>query len=445
MATAVGSVAFATLPDAPEPLPQAQHLALTPNGLGASADASPLAEPLAFAPIQDETGGTASGETPTADTSGTPWQSYTLKAGETLSQLGERTGIGARDALALAKASQEVFPARRMRPGHQVRVRFGEDGEPEAVRYQIDERRYLAWVHTDSGFQASVEKHPVTIHVQEAFGRVKTSLMQAGGDAGLPEQVTMELARIYGWDIDFAHDLRRGDWFRVLYQEIYREGERIGTGDILAAEFVTRGESHRAIRFTDADGRSDYYHPNGRSVRKAFLRNPVKFTRITSRFSRARDHPLLEGRRAHEGVDYGASTGTPVRATGDGRVVFRGRQGGYGRVVKLRHAGGRYTTVYAHLSRFARHAHDGQRVEQGQVVGYVGQSGLATGPHLHYEFQVRGNPRNPLKVELPRARPLPDKYRDAFDRKRHHLVAWLEAVGPETTRVARQEEGEPAS
>lgn len=371
-----------------------------------------------------------------AEEAGPDWRSHTLESGETLSQLGRRIGLGSETALAMARSASEVYPVRRLRPGHTIKVRRTEDGNLAAARYRIDDHRYLAWEQNgEDGYSAQIETLPRTVRVKEAYARIRSSLFEAGAEAGLSERTTMELARIFGWDIDFAHDLRAGDWFRVLYEEVYRQGEKVGEGEILAAEFVVRGESHRAIRFTDTDGRTDYYHPDGRSVRKAFLRSPVKYTRITSRFSKNRQHPVLDRRRAHKGVDYGAPTGTPVRATGSGQVTFRGWKGGFGRVVMIRHAN-RFTTVYAHLSRFAS-AHKGQRVEQGQPIGYVGQSGLATGPHLHYEFRIRGTHRNPLTVDFPKAKALPEKHRPAFERRRHHLTAWMETVGPQSLRVAR--------
>lgn len=434
--TAAASAAFAGFGGATF-TPPTQHMSLSVQpGLSPPGHAD-LPNPLAFARPDKA-------ETPTPSRSA--WTSYTVRPGETLSQLGQRTGLGSPTAMALARACAEVYPARRMRAGHSFRIRKDGNGEPAAIRYQIDDRRFLAWQpqgEGQDGFAASIEKYPRTVQVQEAFGRIETSLFEAGREAGLSDKTTMELARIFGWDIDFAHDIRRGDWFRVLYREIYRDGEKVANGPILAAEFVVQGESHRAVRFTDARGRTDYFHPDGRSVRKAFLRSPVRFDRITSGFSRGRKHPILGRRRAHEGVDYGARTGTPVRTTGDGRVIFRGRKGGYGRVVKIRHAG-RFTTVYAHLSRFA-HIRRGERVKQGQTIGYVGQSGLATGPHLHYEFQVHGRPRNPLKVDLPQAEPLAKKYRDEFGARSHHYAAWLESVGPARVRVAQQNEGGSAS
>ena len=434
--TAVASAAFAGLGGGSAFAPATQHMSLSVQpGLGTGGHAD-LPNPLAFS---------RPGETsPEASDAGSPWHSYTVNPGETLSQLGERTGLGSSTAMAMARACADTYPARKMRAGHTLRIRPGDGEAPAAVRYEIDDRRYLAWQPDgDGGFTASIRQYPRTIEVREAFGRIDSSLFGAGNQAGLSDKTIMELARIFGWDIDFAHDLRPGDWFRVLYQEVYRDGEKVDDGAILAAEFVTGGTSHKAIRFTDADGRTDYFHPDGRSVRKAFLRNPVKFTRITSRFSRGRMHPVLGHRRAHEGVDFGAPTGTAIHATGDGRVAFRGRNGGYGRMVKIRHAG-RYSTVYAHMSRFA-HIREGQRVKQGQTIGYVGQSGLATGPHLHYEFRVHGHPRNPLKVDLPDAEPLPKKYRAAFRKRSHQYSAWLSAVGPDSVRVASAQDADSSS
>ncbi len=427
--TALASAAFAGFQDDSDLTLRVRQMSLAPGG--AAEGHARLPNPLAF--TQAGTAEPAPADSPAPEE---PWRSYTLEAGETLSQLGKRAGLSAGTALALARSSADVYPARRLRSGHTFRIRPGENGRPAEVRYQIDDHRFLRWQPREGGgFHAEIRDYPRTVQVRQAYGRIETSLFEAGAEAGLSERTTMELARIFGWDIDFAHDLRRGDWFRVLYEEVYREGERVADGAILAAEFITRGKSHRAIRFTDSAGRTDYYHPDGRSVRKAFLRSPVKFTRITSRFSRSRNHPILKRRRAHKGVDYGAPSGTPVRSTGEGRVIFRSRKGGYGRVVMIRHAG-RYTTVYAHLSGYARSARRGRRVKQGQTIGYVGQSGLATGPHLHYEFRVHGRHRNPLTVRLPNAEPLPEKYRDTFRRQRHHLTAWLDAVGPEEARLA---------
>ncbi|HKJ77578.1 MAG TPA: peptidoglycan DD-metalloendopeptidase family protein, partial [Gammaproteobacteria bacterium] len=269
-----------------------------------------------------------------------------------------------------------------------------------------------------------------------ATGTIETSLFEAGREAGLSDRTIMELAYIFGWDVDFALDIRAGDRFTILYEEQFLDGEKLRNGPILAAEFINRGRVVRAVRFTDPSGHTDYYSPEGRSMRKAFLRSPVDFRRISSRFQRERFHPVLGKKRPHRGVDYAANVGTPIKASGDGKIVFRGWKGGYGRAVILRH-GGRYTTLYGHMSRFRGGLRTGSRVKQGQVIGYVGASGLATGPHLHYEFRVNGVHRDPLKVELPKAEPIRKAYRDDFRQASKPLLAQLEVL--QRTRVALEE------
>jgi murein DD-endopeptidase MepM/ murein hydrolase activator NlpD len=237
----------------------------------------------------------------------------------------------------------------------------------------------------------------------------------------------MELANIFGWDIDFALDIRQGDSFSLLYEEHYLDGEKLRNGRILAAEFHNRGDRFQAVLFTDPDGRGQYYSPDGKSMRKAFLRSPVDFRRISSTFQRERFHPVLGERRPHRGVDYAAATGTPIKAAGDGRVITRGVQGGYGNTVIIQH-GNNITTLYAHLSRFQKGVTNGSRVRQGQVIGYVGKTGLATGPHLHYEFRINGRHQNPLTVKLPDAEPIPSKYREAFQQQSRPLLAQLDLL-----------------
>jgi murein DD-endopeptidase MepM/ murein hydrolase activator NlpD len=244
----------------------------------------------------------------------------------------------------------------------------------------------------------------------------------------------MELAGIFGWDIDFALDIREGDQFAVLYEGLYLDGERIGTGNILAAEFTNQGKLYRAVRYTDARGHTDYYAPDGHSMRKTFLRTPVSFTRISSRFNSGRKHPILNRIRAHKGVDYAAATGTPVKATGNGKIVLRGKKGGYGNTVVIQH-GSSYSTLYAHLNNFARGKTVGSRVQQGEIIGYVGSTGLATGPHLHYEFRVNGVHRNPLTVKLPDAAPLPKKFREDFKLATENLIAQLELAKTQTVAL----------
>ena len=234
----------------------------------------------------------------------------------------------------------------------------------------------------------------------------------------------MDLVAIFGWDIDFSLDIRQGDSFGIVYEELYKDGVKIRNGRILSAKFVNDGKAYKAVYYTDPSGNSDYYAPDGKSMRKAFLRSPVKFSRISSRFSNKRWHPVLSKWRSHKGVDYAAARGTPVRASGDGKISFAGRKGGYGRLVVISH-GGRYTTAYGHLHRYAKGARSGRKVKQGQIIGYVGSSGLATGPHLHYEFRVNGVHRNPLTVKLPEAKPVNTAYIDNFEKQIQTYLSML--------------------
>lgn len=232
-------------------------------------------------------------------------------------------------------------------------------------------------------------------------GTVTSSLSQAGNKAGLSEELMNQLTRIFAWDIDFATNLRNGDRFTVVYER----GGFNGADDIVATEFVNRGKTFRAVRYIDKEGYANYYSPEGNALQKAFLSTPVDFARISSHFDLNRRHPVLNRIRAHKGVDYAARTGTPVKATGNGEIAFLGRKGGYGQVVIIKH-GDRYETVYAHLSRYKSGLQEGSMVRQGEVIGYVGQTGLATGPHLHYEFRIDGMHQNPLTAQLSNSIPV---------------------------------------
>jgi murein DD-endopeptidase MepM/ murein hydrolase activator NlpD len=250
--------------------------------------------------------------------------------------------------------------------------------------------------HPEAGFVASVEEVPLTRHAQTTGGMIESSLFAASMTAGLRDATTMELAEIFRWDVDFNR-LQEGDTFTLVYEQLEVAGEIVGDGNILAAQFVSEGRTYRAVRYERPDGKAEYYTPEGVSLRKAFLKSPVKFSRVSSTFNPRRRHPVLNTIRAHRGVDYAAATGTPVLAAGAGRVQFRGVKGGFGNVVEIAHSG-QVVTRYGHLSRFAKGVGNGTRVEQGQVIGYVGSTGLATGPHLHFEFIERGAHRDPQKA-----------------------------------------------
>jgi murein DD-endopeptidase MepM/ murein hydrolase activator NlpD len=244
-------------------------------------------------------------------------------------------------------------------------------------------------------------------------GEIRTSLLAAADDAGIPDAVTLQLVDIFAGDIDIYHDLQKGDRFRIIYETHHRDGEELGPGRIVAAEFENAGKTYRAFLYRHANGAEAYYAEDGAARKSAFLRSPVNFSRITSGFSNARFHPVLHTWRAHKGVDYAAPIGTPVRAVGDGVILTASTQGGYGNVVEVQHRG-TFSTLYAHLSAFAPSIEPGKPVSQGDIIGYVGQTGWATGPHLHYEFRVDDLQRDPQSVALPAVEPLAPAARRAF-------------------------------
>jgi len=364
------------------------------------------------------------------------WTIIEVRRGDSLATLMERHGVPARDWLALSQLPRHGGQFNRLHPGDTLRIVLDDEGRLQAVYRPINEQNSLLVERVDTGLQAEVVHYELERRTYHASGEIRSSLFIAGREAGLSDNLTMELANIFAWDVDFAMDIRQGDTFTLIYEAFYRDGERVRTGNVLAAEFNNRGRHLRAVRFTDAEGNTDYYTPEGKSVRRAFLRTPVDFTRISSRFNPNRRHPILNQIRAHRGVDYAAPRGTPIKAAGDGRVIHRGPRGGYGNTIIIEHAG-RYTTLYAHMDGFARSVRQGSRVRQGQTIGYVGDTGLATAPHLHYEFRVDGVHKDPLKVALPSADPLPSRYRDEFRITAEPLLAQLDVV--QRTRVADQQ------
>lgn len=310
-----------------------------------------------------------------------------------------------------------------LRPGDQIVVTH-HNGELHGLTRQLSITQTLEVKRANEGFAAQIIENPVEIEIARRRGVITSSLFEAAAEAGISDQTAMAVANIFGWDLDFVLDIREGDSFIAVYEQIWQDGQFVRDGEVIAAEFVNAGRAYRAVRYTLPNGRAEYFAPDGRSMRKAFLRAPVEFTRISSRFNPRRRHPILNTIRAHRGVDYAAPTGTPVRAAGDGRIRFRGREGGYGNAVVIEHGGG-ISTLYGHLSRFARGSAPGQRVQQGQVIGYVGSTGLASGPHLHYEYRVNGVHRNPQTVKLGDARPIADELRADFNLR---TAPWLAEV-----------------
>lgn len=341
------------------------------------------------------------------------WREERVQRGDTIGSLLARAGVDDPRAMNFLRTDAAARPLYQLRPGQPVRVALGEDGRLDALRFVTPQGALLAIERAADGFGARIDVAGEAVRLALKSGVIASSLFGAADAINLPDAVTVALAELFGGDIDFLQDLRRGDRFSVLYETRYVEGEPVGTGRIVAAQFENRGTRFTAFHWQDADGRDAWYTEDGRITRKAFLRSPMEFSRITSGFTLARLHPIFQTLRAHKGVDYAAPTGTPVRATADGVVASVGVQGGYGNTIVLRHQGA-HSTLYAHLSRFAPALRNGARVRQGDVIGYVGATGWATGPHLHYEFRVNDEARNPLTVAMPVAGPLPAETRAAF-------------------------------
>ncbi len=334
-----------------------------------------------------------------------------IKSGDTLDKLFRSHHLNLGDLSSIARLEEARAQLRRIQPGDIFEITHA-DGQLISMYSVLDLTSALLVERGDAGYSATIVERPIEKRKRMAYGVIQTSLYESGADAGLSDKLIMNLAGIFAWDVDFVLDIRSGDNYYVQWEEIWQDGEFVTDGEIIAAEFNNNGRTNRAIRFVDETGHSDYFTPDGHSVRKAFLRSPVDF-RVSSPFNPNRRHPVLKTVRPHRGVDYAAPHGTPIKAAGDGKVIFRGKKSGYGNVVILQH-GGNITTLYAHMSRFASKAGNGARVRQGQTIGYVGATGLVTGAHLHYEYRLNGVHRNPRTVELPQADPIADKYRQEF-------------------------------
>jgi len=342
------------------------------------------------------------------------WHNERVRSGDTVSELLRRLEIEDESASIYLRQAAEAESFRKLPVGAEVRAETDAEGSLIALRY-LD----------GSGTDILIQKEGDDLRVQALpaklekrlfvrTGEIKTSLYAATDAAGLPDAAAYQLNELFSGDIDFHHDLRKGDKFTVVYEMTYSNGALLNTGRIQAAEFINQGRVHRAIYFEKDSQNGDYYTPDGKSVRKAFLRSPIAYSRVSSGFTNSRFHPVLKTWRSHKGVDFAAPTGTKVRATADGVVSFVGRDGGYGNAIRISHQG-QHTTVYGHLSRFASQLRKGQRITQGQVIGYVGKTGLASGPHLHYEFKIHGKNQNPMRVSLPEATPIADADRAAFE------------------------------
>ncbi|MDC9719465.1 MAG: peptidoglycan DD-metalloendopeptidase family protein [Gammaproteobacteria bacterium] len=369
----------------------------------------PTSTPQAITPTKEETNQDS-------------WTSVKVKSGDSLSTLFQRVGLSAQDVYRVSKATKKSKALKTLFPGDQLDFSIT-SGQLQKIRHiESPLKRTIISRQEDGTYKTHILVRNPDIETRFVQSTINSSLFVDGQRAGLSQKKLMELANIFGWDIDFALDIRKDDQFSVIYEEKVLDDELIGEGEILAAQFRNRGQVFNAIRHSDGN----YYSPKGYSMRKAFLRSPVDFFRISSKYNPNRKHPILKTSRPHRGVDYAAATGTPIKASGDGKVIWRGTKGGYGRTVILQHAG-IYTTLYAHMSKYNSKVKKGSRVKQGQTIGYIGSSGLATGPHLHYEFRSNGVHKNPLKVKFPNVEPLNKEQMLVFKPAAKAILAQLQS------------------
>jgi len=341
------------------------------------------------------------------------WREERIARGDSLASLLERLQIDSGESAAFLNAVRGTSELGRLIPGRTVLARVTSSGQLLTFRYLANDETYVQVDHVSGGFQVQVGPVQLELRPVMRSGEIVSSLYGATDAADVPDRIASELAEVFSGDIDFHKDLRRGDSFSLVYEAFYHQGQLVKTGKLLAAEFTNAGKQHQAVYFKDPQGREAYFTPEGQNLKRAFRKSPMPFNRISSGFSTARLHPVLKIWRAHKGIDYAAPTGAPVRAVAYAVVSFSGRQCGYGNLVILKHTGP-YSTAYGHLSRFGKGVKRGQKVSQGQVIGYVGSTGLASGPHLHYEFRVNNVQKNPLALNLPTSFPLESRYRGQF-------------------------------
>jgi len=335
-------------------------------------------------------------------------ENETVNPGDSLTTILVKHSVSPTDIYRVSQADKQNKELLKMRPGQTLEFEIRDDTNA-LQKLTLIKSRLEKIEFTREGKTFTANKIVRTPDIVQTYkeSTITNSLFVDGLKSGIDQRLLIEMANVFGWDIDFALDIRKGDSFSILYEEKFLDGEKIGLGNILAAQFINNGRQYQAIRYETPTSTS-YYTPDGLAMRKAFLRTPVEFTRISSKFNPNRIHPLFKTSRPHRGVDYAASSGTPVKSAGDGKVKVAGKQNGYGNVVIIDHGKG-YTTLYAHLRGFAKKSRRGARVKQGQTIGYVGQTGWATGPHLHYEFRINGIHKNPVTVKLPNDDPMPKK------------------------------------
>ena len=355
------------------------------------------------------------------------WISVKIKKGDSLSKIFNRLGLSHKEAIALASASN-MKSLNYLTVGKKIEIKTTTDNEFASLKYKINKIKTIEVNKDESGeIVSTIEELEPQTRIKDVTAPIEDNLFSTADKLNIPNRIISKLSTIFRWDIDFARDIKQGDRFSLIFEEQYINDELIVSGDILAAEFIIDGNITRAIRHQDELGNSHYYTPEGKSLRKAFMRNPIKFAKVTSGFTKRRYHPVLKKWRAHKGVDYGAPKGTPIMATADGVISHIGRKGAYGKAIVINH-GKSYSSLYGHMKGFRKGLKNGGRVKQGQIIGYVGSTGLATGPHLHYEFRIDGKHVDPLAVDLPRSLPIDSEELSEFIAASEKWIRRLDAL-----------------
>lgn len=362
-----------------------------------------------------------------------------VRSGDTLDALLDRLGVEDRSASAFLRTDSQARALANLKPGRRIQATVTADGKLLSASTLLNDNRddikRLVIQRSDDGFTARQEVVKLERHIEMRSGEIRSSLFAATDAAQIPDAIAMQIVEIFSSDIDFASDLRRGDHFQVIYETLWQTGEPIQSGRVLAVEFVNDGKTHQAIWFNDVDaGQGGYYDAEGKALKKAFLKSPLQFSRVTSGFA-MRVHPISGLWKQHKGIDFAAPVGTPIRATGDGRIEFSGSHGGYGNMVVIQHSGS-YSTAYAHMSHIASGLKRGARVSQGDVIGYVGTSGWSTGPHLHYEFRVNNDARDPHSIGAQQTQSLAGMHLQKFYHQVTDMKHRFRLLSPEVTQVA---------
>ena len=356
-----------------------------------------------------------------ADSSSVFWRTERVQRGDTIAELLRRLNVDDNNASNYLRNNKAAESLHHLSAGKDIQAETRADGSLISLRYTSNSGSQIIIEKKDDSFSTRIVSAQIEKRVLMRTGEINSTLFAATDAAGLSDAAANQLADIFSGDIDFHRDLRKGDRFSVIYEANYSNGVAVNTGNILAAEFINQGHQYRALYYEMTPNHGSYFSPDGKSMRKAFLRSPIEFSRVSSGFTLSRFHPILKKWRAHKGVDYAAAIGTKVKVTADGTIDFVGQQSGYGNVVMVNHQG-RYSTVYGHLSRFASGLRRGQRVTQGDIIAYTGQSGMATGPHLHYEFKIDGQQRDPLRVAFPDARSISAVQKEQFQAATSNII-----------------------